>query len=232
MPTARSSRASCATPRGVTSPPCCEDCSRFGHWSPIRFCLGWKPPSMPLSRNVASSAPISPHTGTCISHGRGEDCRRISSLTNSTVVTTSRATISCRFLCFSRLETGLEIECCKELTVDCLQNASNGTVEITYLKRRARGAEHKRLRVRDGGPDDAGRPDPPADRGHRSSAQAPSEPMPLGLLRRRRVRRRHWPPAGDSSIRGRGDTTSSMMMGVRSGSSCPACARPTRRFGT
>lgn len=49
------------------------------------------------------------------------------------------------------LETGLEIECCKELTVDCLQNPSGGTVEIAYLKRRARGAEHKRLRVRDGG---------------------------------------------------------------------------------
>jgi hypothetical protein len=56
------------------------------------------------------------------------------------------------FLVLLALETGLELECCKELMVDCLQNASNGTVEITYLKRRARGAEHKRLRVRDGGP--------------------------------------------------------------------------------
>jgi hypothetical protein len=56
------------------------------------------------------------------------------------------------FLVLLALETGLEIECCKELMVDCLQNASNGTVEITYLKRRARGAEHKRLRVRDAGP--------------------------------------------------------------------------------
>jgi hypothetical protein len=49
------------------------------------------------------------------------------------------------------LETGLEIECCKALTVDCLRNPSAGTVEITYCKRRARGAEHKHLRVRDGG---------------------------------------------------------------------------------
>ena len=40
-----------------------------------------------------------------------------------------------------------------------------GTVEIAYLKRRARGAEHKRLRVRDGGLEDAWRPDPAADRG-------------------------------------------------------------------
>jgi hypothetical protein len=55
------------------------------------------------------------------------------------------------FLVLLALETGLEIECCKELTVDCLQNGSNGTIEITYLKRRARGAEHKRIRVRDGG---------------------------------------------------------------------------------
>ena len=60
------------------------------------------------------------------------------------------------FLVLLALETGLEIECCKELMVDCLQNASNGTVEITYLKRRARGAEHKRLRVRDGGPTSPG----------------------------------------------------------------------------
>jgi len=39
----------------------------------------------------------------------------------------------------------------KALTVDCLQNAAGGTVEVTYLKRRARGGEHKRIRVRDGG---------------------------------------------------------------------------------
>jgi len=49
------------------------------------------------------------------------------------------------------LETGLEIECCKGLVVDCLRNASGGTVEIAYVKRRARGAEHKTIRVRDGG---------------------------------------------------------------------------------
>lgn len=49
------------------------------------------------------------------------------------------------------LETGLEIECVKALTTDCLRNASAGTVEVAYVKRRARGAEHKTLRVRDGG---------------------------------------------------------------------------------
>ncbi|CZT37567.1 hypothetical protein [Rhizobium sp. 9140] len=54
-------------------------------------------------------------------------------------------------LTFLSLETGLEIECCKALTVDCLQNPGPGTVEIAYVKRRARGAEHKHIRVRDGG---------------------------------------------------------------------------------
>lgn len=49
------------------------------------------------------------------------------------------------------LETGLEIDCLKTLTTDCLRNASAGTVEIAYLKRRARGAENKFVRVRDGG---------------------------------------------------------------------------------
>jgi hypothetical protein len=54
------------------------------------------------------------------------------------------------FLVLLALETGLEIECCKTLTTDCLRNPSAGTVEIAYLKRRARGAEHKHLRARDG----------------------------------------------------------------------------------
>src|SRR3546814_155333 len=49
------------------------------------------------------------------------------------------------------LETGLEPECLKTLTVDCLANAHAGTVELRYLKRRARGAEHKSMRIRDGG---------------------------------------------------------------------------------
>lgn len=49
------------------------------------------------------------------------------------------------------LETGLELECCKALTIDCLRNPSAGTIEVAYLKRRAHGAEHKSLRVRDGG---------------------------------------------------------------------------------
>ncbi|WP_259664057.1 hypothetical protein [Rhizobium bangladeshense] len=54
-------------------------------------------------------------------------------------------------LTFLSLETGLELECCKALTIDCLQNPGPGTIEISYTKRRARGAEHKHIRVRDGG---------------------------------------------------------------------------------
>lgn len=49
------------------------------------------------------------------------------------------------------LDTGLEIEAIKGLRADCLKNAAGGYVEIEYCKRRARGAEWKRLRVRDGG---------------------------------------------------------------------------------
>ncbi|HEV7335848.1 MAG TPA: hypothetical protein VGO06_07735 [Bosea sp. (in: a-proteobacteria)] len=55
------------------------------------------------------------------------------------------------FLVMLSLTTGIEIECCKELGVDCLKNAAGGHVDIEYIKRRARGAEWKRLRVRDGG---------------------------------------------------------------------------------
>ena len=49
------------------------------------------------------------------------------------------------------LESGLEVEAIKGLRSDCLKNPSGGYVEIEYCKRRARGAEWKRLRVRAGG---------------------------------------------------------------------------------
>ncbi len=55
------------------------------------------------------------------------------------------------FLVSLSLETGMEIECLKSLKADCLRNPSRGYVEIEYRKRRARGAEWKRLRVRNGG---------------------------------------------------------------------------------
>jgi hypothetical protein len=58
------------------------------------------------------------------------------------------------------LETGLELECCKSLTIDCLRNASGGTVDIAYTKLRAHGAEHKTIRVRDRRLIHTGRPDP------------------------------------------------------------------------
>lgn len=55
------------------------------------------------------------------------------------------------FLVLLSLETGLEIECAKALTVDCLRNPLGGTIELAYVKHRARGAEHKTMRVRDRG---------------------------------------------------------------------------------
>jgi hypothetical protein len=54
------------------------------------------------------------------------------------------------FFALLSLETGLEPECVKALRADCLRNPTSGTVEIEYVKRRARGSEWKRLRVRDG----------------------------------------------------------------------------------
>jgi len=54
------------------------------------------------------------------------------------------------FLVLLSLDTGMEIECLKSLKADCLRNPSRGYVEIEYCKRRARGAEWKHLRVRDG----------------------------------------------------------------------------------
>lgn len=54
------------------------------------------------------------------------------------------------FFILLSLETGLEPECIKALKTDCLRNPASGTVEIEYCKRRARGSEWKRLRVRDG----------------------------------------------------------------------------------
>lgn len=54
------------------------------------------------------------------------------------------------FFVLLSLETGLEPECLKALRADCLRNPASGTVEIEYCKRRARGSEWRRLRVRDG----------------------------------------------------------------------------------
>ena len=54
------------------------------------------------------------------------------------------------FVVLLSLETGLEPECVKALRADCLHNPASGAVEIAYCKRRARGSEWKRLRVRDG----------------------------------------------------------------------------------
>lgn len=55
------------------------------------------------------------------------------------------------FLILLALETGMEAESLIRLKADCLVNPTKGYVEIAYHKRRARGADWKRLRVRDGG---------------------------------------------------------------------------------
>jgi len=54
------------------------------------------------------------------------------------------------FIVWLSLETGMEMECLLRLKADCLRNPAKGYVEIEYYKRRARGSEWKRLRVRDG----------------------------------------------------------------------------------
>jgi hypothetical protein len=54
------------------------------------------------------------------------------------------------FLILLSLETGMEAESLIRLKADCLCNPTKGYVEIVYHKRRARGSEWKRLRVRDG----------------------------------------------------------------------------------
>jgi hypothetical protein len=54
------------------------------------------------------------------------------------------------FLVLLSLETGMEMECLLRLKADCLRNPTQGYVEVEYFKRRARGSEWKRLRLRDG----------------------------------------------------------------------------------
>ncbi|HUY51246.1 MAG TPA: hypothetical protein VMV92_37000 [Streptosporangiaceae bacterium] len=48
------------------------------------------------------------------------------------------------------LDTGLEPESLRGLTVDCRKNPARGYVEVEYLKARRHGQEWNRLRVRDG----------------------------------------------------------------------------------
>jgi len=55
------------------------------------------------------------------------------------------------FIILLALGTGMEIECLAQLKADCLKNPRKGSVEIEYCKRRARGAEWKRMRVADRG---------------------------------------------------------------------------------
>lgn len=82
--------------------------------------------------------------------------RRLRNLDNSTLVRDLHASFYLTaedvvpFFVLLSLETGLEPECIKTLKANCLRNPATGTIEIEYCKRRARGSEWKRLRVRDG----------------------------------------------------------------------------------
>jgi hypothetical protein len=49
------------------------------------------------------------------------------------------------------IQTGLEPECVKGLRADCLVNPARGFVSVSYVKKRARNASHKTIRVPDGG---------------------------------------------------------------------------------
>lgn len=55
------------------------------------------------------------------------------------------------FVVLLMLQTGLEPECVKGLRTDCLVNPARGFVSISYIKKRARNASHKTVRVPDGG---------------------------------------------------------------------------------
>lgn len=55
------------------------------------------------------------------------------------------------FIVLLALDTGIEIDCLKQLPIDCLQNASDGWATIEWRKRRAKGNEWQTLRVRDMG---------------------------------------------------------------------------------
>ncbi|HWC12735.1 MAG TPA: hypothetical protein VG455_16110, partial [Acidimicrobiales bacterium] len=53
------------------------------------------------------------------------------------------------FLLLFALESGIEIEACKELRADCLANAEGGRVEVRYRKRRAGTRQWRSVWVRD-----------------------------------------------------------------------------------
>jgi hypothetical protein len=55
------------------------------------------------------------------------------------------------FLMLFAQETGIPIEACKQLDVDCLSNATTGWITVRFLKRRAKRKAYKHRRVRDGG---------------------------------------------------------------------------------
>ncbi len=82
-------------------------------------------------------------------HRRGLPSKSLSEVLHAAHYLTAADVIP--FLVLLSLETGMEVECIKALDVDCLRNPLGGTIEVAYVKRRARGAEHKTIRIRDRG---------------------------------------------------------------------------------
>lgn len=60
------------------------------------------------------------------------------------------------FIVLLSLKTGIEYECCKALTIDCLRNGSARTIELHYVKYRAIDSPYQTMRVGDDGPDTPG----------------------------------------------------------------------------
>ncbi|MER7180376.1 hypothetical protein ABT404_13010 [Streptomyces hyaluromycini] len=55
------------------------------------------------------------------------------------------------FLVLLTCQTGIEPECGRRLTADCLVNPARGYVSISYVKKRSHGWSHRSIRVSDGG---------------------------------------------------------------------------------
>ena len=210
-------------------------CSRVPSMARSGHLQGHGRPSRRLSSNMAASGTISPRTGTLYfvtGAARIADASTADRRSQRLVTTSLRPTISPPFLALLSLGDG---------PGDRVLQGADGRLPSERVERNSRdhlsqaprpGRRAQALRVRDGGVDTPGGLIRRLIEVTASARKHHPSDKPLGLSAPGRLR----PPASatrrNSSMCGPGDTRSSMMMGVRSGSSRPACARPTRRFGT
>ncbi|MHB8341873.1 MAG: hypothetical protein ACYDB7_11985 [Mycobacteriales bacterium] len=107
---------------------------------------GWSPLANVLHR-VIEQGPLSVHE-----HGRIRAVRNnhggVSGVNGHLFLTVADLV---PFVVLLIVQTGLEPECVKALRADCLLNPARGFVSIAYVKKRARNASHKTVRVPDGG---------------------------------------------------------------------------------